>query len=146
MKSKTQMKCWACAGHAKCSVLAHELFEVRQHGLEQDGELEPAGALGNTALATGTIGDPPHFRFPLVGCWIVAGAEGPCQDTGSVDIGSYFARIGYQGPRAVSLETLNAIVSAHVRTIPFENLAVLLGETISLAMGLFRARHTWKTS
>jgi N-hydroxyarylamine O-acetyltransferase len=51
-----------------------------------------------------------------------------------MDLGSYFARIGYQGPRAASLETLNAIVSAHVRTIPFENLAVLLGETISLAI------------
>jgi N-hydroxyarylamine O-acetyltransferase len=34
----------------------------------------------------------------------------------------------------VSLDTLNAIVSAHVRTIPFENLAVLLGEPISIAI------------
>jgi N-hydroxyarylamine O-acetyltransferase len=51
-----------------------------------------------------------------------------------MDLGSYFARIGYQGSRAVSLETLNAIVSAHVRTIPFENLAVLLGEPISIAI------------
>jgi N-hydroxyarylamine O-acetyltransferase len=51
-----------------------------------------------------------------------------------MDLGSYFARIGYQESRAVSLETLNAIVSAHVRTIPFENLAVLLGEPISLAI------------
>jgi len=51
-----------------------------------------------------------------------------------MDLGSYFARIGYQGSRTVSLETLNAIVSAHVRTIPFENLAVLLGEPISLAI------------
>jgi N-hydroxyarylamine O-acetyltransferase len=51
-----------------------------------------------------------------------------------MDLGSYFARIGYQGSHAVSLEALNGIVLAHVRTIPFENLAVLLGEPISLAI------------
>lgn len=34
----------------------------------------------------------------------------------------------------MSFETLNAIISAHVRTIPFENLAVLLGKPISLAI------------
>lgn len=51
-----------------------------------------------------------------------------------MDLESYFARIGYRNGRTVSRETLNAIVSAHVRTIPFENLAVLLGEPISIAI------------
>jgi N-hydroxyarylamine O-acetyltransferase len=51
-----------------------------------------------------------------------------------MDLESYFARIGYHGPRTASLETLNAIVSAHVRSIPFDNLAVLLGDPISIAI------------
>jgi N-hydroxyarylamine O-acetyltransferase len=44
----------------------------------------------------------------------------------------YFERIGHSGSRTVSLETLNAIIAAHVRSIPFENLDVLLGRTMSL--------------
>ena len=49
-----------------------------------------------------------------------------------MDIDSYFGRIGYDGPRAATLTTLNAILFGHVRAIPFENLSVLLGEPISL--------------
>jgi N-hydroxyarylamine O-acetyltransferase len=49
-----------------------------------------------------------------------------------VDLDSYFARIGYRGPRAPTLATLNEIVRAHVETIPFENLDVLLGRRIDL--------------
>ena len=50
-----------------------------------------------------------------------------------VDLPSYFQRIGYAGPRAATLEALNGILAAHVRSIPFENLDVLLGRPISLA-------------
>jgi N-hydroxyarylamine O-acetyltransferase len=49
-----------------------------------------------------------------------------------VDLDSYFARIGYHGERAPTLATLNAIARAHVETIPFENLDVLLGRRIDL--------------
>jgi len=45
---------------------------------------------------------------------------------------SYFSRIRFEGPRTVTLETLNAVLRHHVETIPFENLSVLLGEPISL--------------
>jgi N-hydroxyarylamine O-acetyltransferase len=48
------------------------------------------------------------------------------------DLDAYFARIGHTGSRAPTLETLNAIVRAHVSTIPFENLDVLLGRGIDL--------------
>jgi N-hydroxyarylamine O-acetyltransferase len=48
------------------------------------------------------------------------------------DLDAYFSRIGYSGPRAPTLATLNAIVAAHVTTIPFENLDVLLGRPIKL--------------
>ncbi len=48
------------------------------------------------------------------------------------NLDAYFTRTGYQGSREPSLATLNAIVFAHVRTIPFENLDVLLGRGVDL--------------
>jgi N-hydroxyarylamine O-acetyltransferase len=48
------------------------------------------------------------------------------------DLDAYFARIGYAGPRNPSLEVLNAIVEAHIQSIPFENLDVLLRREIRL--------------
>ena len=49
-----------------------------------------------------------------------------------IDLDRYFARIGYRGPRTPTLETLNGIAAAHVQTIPFENLDVLLGRRIDV--------------
>lgn len=49
------------------------------------------------------------------------------------DLGAYFARTGYRGPREVSLATLDGILGAHTAAIPFENLDVLLGRPIDLA-------------
>jgi N-hydroxyarylamine O-acetyltransferase len=49
-----------------------------------------------------------------------------------IDLDRYFARTGYRGPREPTLATLNGIVRAHVETIPFENLDVLLGRGIDL--------------
>jgi N-hydroxyarylamine O-acetyltransferase len=43
-----------------------------------------------------------------------------------VDLDRYFERIGYNGPRAVGLDTLAAIHLRHTVTIPFENLNPLL--------------------
>jgi len=51
---------------------------------------------------------------------------------GEATLDAYFLRIGYSGPRSVSLSTLNSIVSAHVQAIPFENIDVLLGRGVSL--------------
>jgi N-hydroxyarylamine O-acetyltransferase len=51
----------------------------------------------------------------------------------SVDPSAYFHRIGYTGPHEATREVLNGIMAAHVRSIPFENLDVLLGRPISLA-------------
>ncbi len=50
----------------------------------------------------------------------------------AVDLDAYCARIGYDGPRTPTLETLNDLMSAHVQRVPFENLDVLLGRGISL--------------
>ena len=49
-----------------------------------------------------------------------------------MDLDAYFARTGYTGPRTPTLETLHGLVRAHVQTIPFENLDVLLGKPIDL--------------
>jgi N-hydroxyarylamine O-acetyltransferase len=49
-----------------------------------------------------------------------------------VDLDAYFARIGYDGPRAPTLDVLRAIHQKHPDAIPFENLDVLLGLPVSL--------------
>ena len=49
-----------------------------------------------------------------------------------LDLSAYFERIGYDGPLAPSLATLNGIIAAHTQCIPFENLDVLLGREIAL--------------
>jgi N-hydroxyarylamine O-acetyltransferase len=48
------------------------------------------------------------------------------------DLDAYFARIGYIGPRDLTLEVLNAIAAAHIQSIPFENLDVLIRRPILL--------------
>lgn len=45
---------------------------------------------------------------------------------------AYMDRIGYKGSRIPSLDVLNGVTSAHVRTIPFENLDILLGKKINI--------------
>lgn len=51
----------------------------------------------------------------------------------SVDLDAYFRRIGYTGDRQPTVDALHAICLRHVRSIPFENLDVLLGRGIDLA-------------
>ena len=49
-----------------------------------------------------------------------------------VNIDAYFKRINYEGPREATLSTLSAIQRAHMSSIPFENLDVLLGRGVRL--------------
>jgi N-hydroxyarylamine O-acetyltransferase len=51
-----------------------------------------------------------------------------------VNLDAYLSRIGYLGSRAPTLDTLHALVRAHVQTIPFENIDVLLGRPIDLSL------------
>jgi N-hydroxyarylamine O-acetyltransferase len=44
----------------------------------------------------------------------------------------YFARVGYVGSRAANLSTLHALHRAHLLAIPYENLDIHLGLTVSL--------------
>jgi arylamine N-acetyltransferase len=48
-------------------------------------------------------------------------------DATTVDLAGYCSRIGYDGRREATVETLHAIVAAHNRSIPFENLDPLMG-------------------
>jgi arylamine N-acetyltransferase len=47
--------------------------------------------------------------------------------TDAVDVAAYFERIGYRGPAEPTVQTVHALVAAHNRSIPFENLDPLLG-------------------
>jgi len=49
-----------------------------------------------------------------------------------IDIEAYFTRIGYDGPRTPTLETLAGLHFRHPQAIPFENLDPLLKRPISL--------------
>ena len=45
----------------------------------------------------------------------------------AVDLAGYFDRVDYPGPAEATVETLHALVAAHNRSIPFENLDPLMG-------------------
>ena len=50
----------------------------------------------------------------------------------SIDLQAYFRRIGWEGELVPDMSTLQAIVTAHVAAIPFENLNPLLGLPVNL--------------
>ena len=52
--------------------------------------------------------------------------------TTTIDLDSYFNRIGFDGPRTPTLDTLQAIQLKHSETIPFENLNPLMGWPVGL--------------
>ncbi|MFI0355191.1 arylamine N-acetyltransferase [Actinomadura sp. 9N407] len=51
-----------------------------------------------------------------------------------LDLDAYLERIGYDGDRSPTLETLRALHRAHVTAIPFENLEVVLGRPVLLGV------------
>lgn len=57
-----------------------------------------------------------------------------------IDLDAYFRRIGYAGSGAVTLDTLDALSLAHVGSIPFENLDVLLGKGVSLDLEALQSK------
>src|SRR5262249_21152493 len=62
---------------------------------------------------------------------ITLAAEGPVvwgqNGCMTLDLTAYFDRIGFGGPAEPTLDVLQALVTAHTRTIPFENLDPVLG-------------------
>ncbi|AHB48034.1 N-hydroxyarylamine O-acetyltransferase [Hyphomicrobium nitrativorans NL23] len=55
-----------------------------------------------------------------------------------LDVPAYLARIGYAGPVTPSLDTLAAIQRHHISAIPFETLAMILGEPVRLDLPSLR--------
>jgi len=58
----------------------------------------------------------------------------------SLDLDAYLARIGWRGGTAASYETLAELVRAHMASIPFENLDVLLGRPVRLEIAALQAK------
>jgi N-hydroxyarylamine O-acetyltransferase len=58
----------------------------------------------------------------------------------SLDLDGYFARIGWSGAAAPDLATLTALLSAHMRAIPFENFDALLGRRVHLDLDRLQAK------
>lgn len=52
--------------------------------------------------------------------------------TATIDLDAYFKRIGYEGVRQPTLDTLMAIQLRHTETIAFENLNSLMGWPVRL--------------
>jgi N-hydroxyarylamine O-acetyltransferase len=57
-----------------------------------------------------------------------------------MNLDAYLDRIGYDGPRAPTLETLRAVTRLHAMTIPFENLAVLVNGPPELELPALEAK------
>lgn len=55
-------------------------------------------------------------------------------DTQGIDLGSYFARIGYRGRPAANLQTLKALIAHHIGSIPFENITPFLGDPVKIEL------------
>lgn len=57
-----------------------------------------------------------------------------------VDLDAYFARIGYEGPRDATLETLERVHELHPAAIPFEALSPFVGDPVSLDPAAIEAK------
>jgi arylamine N-acetyltransferase/pimeloyl-ACP methyl ester carboxylesterase len=57
--------------------------------------------------------------------------------TETMEIDAYFERIGYEGSREPTTETLRQLHRAHMLTVPFENLDIPLGNPIVLSLPSF---------
>ena len=62
------------------------------------------------------------------------------KEGGMIDLDAYFSRIGYDGPRDASLETLRELHHLHPQAIPFENLDPLLGRPVKLDPASLQAK------
>jgi len=58
----------------------------------------------------------------------------------TLDLESYFERIGYDGPREPTLETLRALHLKHPAAIPFENLNPILGLPVPIDLASIEAK------
>ena len=64
----------------------------------------------------------------------------PPMKASPIDLDAYLARIGYEGPVAANLATLERLHELHPRAIAFENLSPFVGETPSLDPAALEAK------
>jgi N-hydroxyarylamine O-acetyltransferase len=57
-----------------------------------------------------------------------------------LDLDAYLARIGFTGDVKPDLETLRALHRAHIASIPFENLEIMLGRPVNLDLAALQAK------
>ncbi|MGW6484098.1 arylamine N-acetyltransferase family protein [Streptomyces sp. NPDC055059] len=57
-----------------------------------------------------------------------------------LDLDAYLARIGCAGDVKPDLETLRALHRAHIASIPFENLEIMLGQPVDLDLAALQAK------
>ena len=62
------------------------------------------------------------------------------QHPAALDLPAYLARTGYRGPLEPTLATLEALHAAHTASIPFENLAIQMGQPVSLDLADLQAK------
>lgn len=65
--------------------------------------------------------------------------RGP-ESSADFDLDAYLARIGYDGPRTATIETLRALHLLHPQAIAFENLDPFLGRTVALDIGALQGK------
>ena len=72
--------------------------------------------------------------MPSVVCRLRGAGEIAWQGNADLDISAYLARIGYDGDRTPTRQTLAAVQRAHLLAIPYENLDVQLGRPRTTAV------------
>ncbi|MFC5721595.1 arylamine N-acetyltransferase [Streptomyces gamaensis] len=62
----------------------------------------------------------------------MAGPSGSLWGGEQLDLAAYLARVGYEGERVPTPEVLSALQAAHIASMSWENLEVVLGRTVRL--------------
>jgi N-hydroxyarylamine O-acetyltransferase len=65
--------------------------------------------------------------------WQIAETLSGRADAPEIELEAYFRRIGYDGPRAATMEVLRAIQQSHLAAIPFEAIDVLMDRGVDLS-------------
>jgi len=82
---------------------------------------------------------PSHPRTPA-GATRAGSAPGRPTTGHNLDVDAYLERIGCLAPSSPTRGALLALQAAHLETIPFENLDILLGRPISLDLGALQEK------
>jgi N-hydroxyarylamine O-acetyltransferase len=108
----------------------HRIIQVRvKTCLETLLEMQPP-------LRSSESGAPCDIRKRRASCASQASVRTGDEEMGDeqFDVEAWLQRIGYAGPLAPTLDTLNGLIFAHAYAIAYESLDILLGRTPGLAL------------